>query len=330
MKYGEKELLESKRLFSTPHQIDLCHSTCEYCKKPVAVGYRLKGEEAFMHSDCFILDVYDKFSEIGHMTPIDVAYQIESVDAPEVIIKKRVLKRLINEAVNLFPYQHMFLSICNEDDNEIIIEDFVDNPIFTYELPEGKFSNWELDFSHKTPKNFKENVSTKKVNGYIHTHDTKRISLSDLYYDFIYSCFMKKGDGVFIHAQLDIFYPALKQLVLLNHEKFDGESPIATFHGSGIRPTKNFDRYSRPLEEDKRLIETAKKMAKKEIESNISKYFSVYSSIYDEFICLKPKEANSLFEELELDNSLDDEKIASSRLIRKIKGKIKEFPVNIK
>lgn len=331
MKYTQENFLLAEKLFSYPIQRGLSFSPCRHCGELVTFGYKhpyQKINEA-MHPDCFLVSLSERMPRCG---PFASLFQIEEVDKPKVVIKQSVMKKLISAAVDFFPYQHNFFSIGEEMGDKIIINDFVDVPFLKYEMPEGEFSNYGIDDSEEALKKLDE-ILTKGVTGYIHSHDTGAISVSDALYDCLYWNFLpERYRSLRIRGQLDIFWPTFKQLILLNHRRFKGECSLLVQAGKDILPTDNFYRYIRPVsKKDRKIAKAAKESAKNAIISNISQYFSVYSTILDIFIDLGNSEMGKIIKELNETLSkpiLEIKDVANARLTKLIKGRIKELPLD--
>jgi hypothetical protein len=333
MRYSEEDVALAQRLFETPIQPGLYFSTCSFCGELAIEGSRYVNEpiEAAMHHDCFVVTIPDRIPKVGPFTSL---YQIQDVSVPRVVVTQQTLQRLVSKAVDLFPYQHNFFSLGRISEDEISIDDFIDVPFFRYEMPKGKFSNYEIDNSEPTLKTWLEILKQKIPNGYIHSHDGNDISISDLVYDNIYSKFIPQEfhRSFRIHIQLDTFYPTFKHLVLLHrHELKRGKSLVVSYYSRHL-PTKYLYKYIKPrTEKDRKTMETARQLAKETIVNNPERYLGAYTTIVDSFVTLKNDEINEMLEELgaTLSKIIVYKNVENSRFIKFIQGKIKQLPLVI-
>lgn len=305
---------------------------CDYkgCGQVVGHGYRYK--DLTMHPDCFLIHTSEKNTELElYLKDFD----IEKSQTPEVVVTSEVLDHLIDLAVEKFPIQNNLFTGGAYSENEIAIYGYIEVPIFKYRMTKY-FSGFKFDFTDFDALVLANILVNTPPNGYIHIHDCRDIGSSDIQYDAIYrmAC-ANTHRNLKVRGQLNGFIPVLKQLVLLNHERFKGKKPIADMESSIPVRTEHFLRYfPSKTNEDSEVVRKARSLAKREMKSNIEKYFSIYSAATEAFEPFGIQEISIMCEEvkkvLHSDDSYKIDKLLNTRLVNLLKGRIKQLPFVIK
>jgi hypothetical protein len=331
MKYDETNLRLARKVFNSPVQEGLYYTKCKLCGETVIEGSRYRDESVddAMHHDCFYVTIPDRTPKFDML---DYLLKIGESKNPKIILKKPLLEKLVDKSVELFPFQHnfFFFGSCSED--EMTIEDFESVPFFDYRTSPEEFSRYEFDTSEKALKELRR-MASRYPSGYVHTHDSRRIGLSDIIYDKIHSTFLppKTRDGFRVRMQLNTFYPTLKELVLLNHKRFRDTRPLVIERGSIAVPTfvlENYLNHEQTEYED--VFTTAKQKAKESIVSNTPRYLSAYNSLIRNFGKLSSNDFQRMVKDT--GNVLErecqsEEELSRLELVNFVKGKIQELPL---
>jgi len=215
---------------------------CAYCGFPAAtdfVMYRSQG--VGRHRDCALIYKNEVFSERRIMPKY---LRIERADAPKVTIPSDTFRKLVRKAVDNFLFQSTQFTLGDYDDvgQLVKIEYFCDIPMLKTVMPPGELSEWKIDESAPAKAELEKILREKKVNGYAHCHDGSYIGMSDLFYGFFLSEVLPEEfhKRIAVHLQLDSFTPAMRELVLLNHKRFNGSRYLIT---QEYLATENLTRY---------------------------------------------------------------------------------------
>ncbi len=326
MSYIKEEFEVARNLFEKPVERWITPFRCEYCGENGMKGHRYKGETKFRHPDCFLL--YS--TEITKETPIDLLMEINDSEKPKFTFDKASFRKIIPAAVDKSPSQYNYFLVGDVSSDSVLIKDFKPVPFFNYPREPGTFGEWEYREASSEELN---ELNKLNVVGYMHAHNAKQISHSDLFYEYFYSRLLGgEGENIFrVHAQLNTFYPLLKELTLLNHKKFKGEKPLTESEGWSDVPTMQFERYLQAKEgEYSELLEEAKKQASEKIISRPKDYMRTYTTIPEVFVS---DDDVNLFRELgywmDKDN-LDVNTFTNLELLKRIHGKIKKLPFEVK
>jgi hypothetical protein len=285
---------------------------CDYCGFPVGTDFlRLKTVGVSRHFDCSLVYRNEVFSERGIMPKY---LQIRKADAPKVIILGDSFRKLVRKSLEVFPLQSTQFTVGDYDDvgQLVKVDDFCNIPVLEAVMPSGQLSEWKINNSASAKAELEKILRDKQINGYVHCHDGSYIGRSDLFYDWFLSDALPEmfHKRIVIHLQLDYFTPAMKELILLNHRRFNGSKYLITLEYS---VTENLTRYLQPeTEDDARLIKEAKKKARRAIMSNPSKHISAFSTVLPEVMGY---------------DSNKEEEIILEELVGRVKGKIKELPL---
>jgi len=326
MSYKKEEFDAARSLFEKPIERWITPFKCGYCGESGMKGHRYKGNTEFRHPDCFLL--YS--AEITKETPIDLLMEIEEAGTPKVAFDKRTFGKIVSSAVEKSPSQYNYFLVGYLSNDSVLVKDFKPVPFFSYPREPGTFGEWE--YKEAVAEEIGE-LNKLNIVGYLHAHNAKQISHSDLFYEYFYSRLMD-GDGensFKVHAQLNNFYPVLKELTILNHKKYNGESPLTESQGWSDVPTTQFERYLQSSEgEYLELLKAAKKQASEKIISKPENYMCTYTTIPEVFV---GDEDVNLFRDLGYwmdKDKLDVDVFANLELVKRIKGKIKRLPLEVK
>jgi hypothetical protein len=286
---------------------------CDYCGFPTGKDFLMYKSGVSRHRDCALIYRNEVFSGRRIMSKY---LQIKRADAPKVVIHGDAFRKLVGKCVDNFPFQSTKFTLGDYDNVGQVakIEDFCNIPVLKTVMPPGELSEWEIDSSASAKAELEKILGDKKINGYVHCHDSLEIGRSDLFYGWFLSdalpgMFHKR---IVVHLQLNFFTPAMKELVLLNHRRFNGGRYLITPEYSA---TENLARYLQPeTEDDGRLMKEAKDKARRTILSNPSKHISAFSTALAEVMDYdSDKEENLILEEL----------------TNRVKGKIRELPLAV-
>jgi len=326
MSYKKEDFETARSLFEKPIERWITPFNCKYCGQTGMKGHRYKGDVEFKHPDCFLL--YS--TEITKETPIDLLMEIEESETPKVIFDKKIFGKIVSSTVDKSPSQYNYFLIGDTSNNNVVVKAFKPVPFFNYPREPGTFGEWE--YKEAVAEEIEE-LNNLNIVGYLHAHNARQISHSDLFYEYFYSRLMD-GDGensFKVHAQLNNFYPVLKELTILNHKKFKGESPLTESQGWSDIPTIQFERYLQAKEgEYLNLFKEAKKQASERIISKPEDYMRAYTTIPEVFA---GDEDVNLFRDLGFwmdKDKLDVDVFANLELVKRIKGKIKRLPFEVK
>lgn len=332
MIYDESNLRLAKKIFYTPVQEGMYFTKCKLCGETVIEGSRYEGEpvDSAMHHDCF-------YATIPERTPkfdlLEYLLNIQESEKPEVIIKKSLLEKLVDKAVDLFPFQHNFFSFGSSSYEEVTVEGFKNVPFFDYRVHCGEFSSYEFNTSDKALKELQRMVECNP-NGYVHVHDSRKVGLSDVIYDKIYAVFLPiQVHGNFrVRMHLDTFFPTLKELVISNHKRFRGSESLVVDRGPSALPSRLLENYlNHDNAEYEKVLKDAKQKAKESILSD-TKHLSAYKSLIIDFGSVSQIDFQRMVNEtgILLENECkNEEEMANLELVNFVRGKIKKLPLVI-
>ncbi|NOQ37340.1 hypothetical protein GQ472_00500 [archaeon] len=278
-------------------------------------------------------------NDISKQTPIDMLMDIGEKETPKVYFDKVAFKKLVSSAIDKFPSQYNYFLVGEVNEDNIDITDFKPVPIFEYPRPYGTFGHWEFrkcvfdgQENEELDKGFEE-LEGLDIIGYLHAHSSKQISQSNLFYEYLYSKLLDNADKeqFKVHIQLNNFSPVLKELVMANHNRFDGSKPLTESKGYGDIFTDHFEAYMTGEESVlSRILKKAKTDAKRLIRKNPQNYACAYTTILDMF----EQEADDiLFKQLDnwlSKDTLDIDAFANLKLTKRIQGKIHRLPFEVR
>lgn len=324
----------AEHLFKATKVTETCLTTCSFCGNTVTYGTKYQHEDPseYKHPDCFLVSNARKMDKMN----VVMAYLgVEEEKTPEVLIKSNVLKRLVDQNVENFPYQNdTFFSTGNLTESEVVIEDFVQIPFIKKKLARREVE-LHVKLSEEDVKKLSDILTYKFVNGFLHCHDGSSIGLSDLFYDAMSCQYIPRSYHSFIasRGQLNVYYPTFEKLILLNHERFGGRKPLLMPLGHHQKTTKDFLRYQRlSTSEDRKIVEQAKERAKEAILSDVSNYLGFYTANLEGFSHIDMEELDRMTNDLhalELKSVLEFEEIRNSPFLTLSKGKIKQLPFRV-
>ncbi len=335
MTYTQQQFKQARAIYEARLIRHITPFDCPYCQNPGFLAHKHEGDKDFMHPDCFLLHLND----ISKQTPIDMLMDIGHKEKPKINFDKKTFKELVSSAIDKFPSQYNYFLIGEIDDDCINVTGFKSIPIFEYPREYGTFGNWTLRKSildgqkdEELDKELEE-FEDLDIIGYLHAHTSKQISHSDLIYGYLYSQFLDGADKeqFKVHIQLNNFFPVLKELVIANHNKFDGSKPLTDSNGQVNIFTDHFERYmANPETVFFRMLKKAKTDAKRLIRNNPQDYVCAYTTILDLF---EPGADDILFEQLDdwmSKDALDVDAFANLKLTKKIQGQIHRLPFEVK
>ena len=308
---------------------------CPYCNHPGLYGHKHEGDKDFMHPDCFLLHLDD----ISEQTPIDMLMDIGEKETPSVYFDKVTFSKLVSSAIDKFPSQYNYFLVGEIDDDSIDITGFKPVPIFEYPREYGTFGRWEFRKgvfdgleNKELDKEFEE-LEGLDIVGYLHTHSSKQISHSDLFYEYLYSYMLDDADKeqFKIHIQLNNFFPVLKKLIIANHNEFDGSRPLTESDGKGDVFTDHFEQQIADNKAEYNwMLKKTKTNAKRLIRKNPQDYTCAYSTILGLF---EPGADDILFNQLDdwmSEDILDIDAFANLELTKRIQGQIHRLPFEVR
>jgi len=289
-------------------------SSCAYCGYDIPlespfVNYKLEGVRR--HPDCAAVHRNEAFSE---KRIISRYLRITAVERPKVVIASEVFRRLVKSSIENFPYQSVKFTIGYYDEEVVRIEDFCGMPLLKSVMQPGELSIWEIDKSEQAKRSLEDILMQGRFNGYIHCHDSPEIGFSDLFYDWFLSDTIPEGfyGRIAVHVQFDFFNPPMRELILLNHKRFNGSRFLITPEYSA---EGGLARYLQPQDqEDARLIKEAKDKARRAIVSNPQRHIAAFSTVLAD---VKDYDSDK------------DEKAIMDGLAELVKGKIRQLPLVI-
>ncbi|NOQ56216.1 MAG: hypothetical protein GQ477_05435 [Nanohaloarchaea archaeon] len=335
MVYTEKQFNDARAIFEKKLIRHITPFNCPYCNNPGYFAHKHEGDKYFMHPDCFMLNQFNILSE----TPIDMLMGIGDNETPEVYFKKKVFDEIVSSAIDHFPSQYNYFLVGEIDNDAVEITGFKPVPIFEYPRPYGTFGHWEFrkgmfdGQKNKKLDNELEELEDLNIVGYLHAHSTRQISQSDLFYEYLYSMQLDDVDKeqFKIHIRLDNFYPVLKELVMINHNEFNGLKPLTESNGYGDVFTDHFEQW---IADNKAGYHWMLKKAKVDAIEKIHKTPDDYSCAYTTIPHIFKFQADSiLFEQLEdwlSKDILDVDAFANLELRKRIHGQIQRLPLEVK
>ena len=335
MTYTQEQFKQARTIYEKKLIRHITPFDCPYCQNPGLIAHKNEGDKDFMHPDCFLLHL----DSISKQTPIDMLMNIGEKETPKVYFDKVAFKKLVSSAIDKFPSQYNYFLAGEIEDDCINVTGFKPVPIFEYPRPYGTFGHWAFrkgvfdgQENEELDKEFEE-LEGLDIIGYLHAHSSKQISQSDLSYEYLYSQpFGDAGKDQFkIHIQLNNFFPVLKELVIANHNRFDGSRPLTESNGQVNTFTDHFENYIAGQETVFfRILKKAKTDAKRLIRKNPQDYVCAYTTILDLF---EPGADEILFEQLDdwmSKDTLDIDAFANLELTKRIQGQIHRLPFDIK
>lgn len=129
MRYSGSDVTLARKIFNTPVQEGLYYTKCKLCGETVVEGSRYLDEpvDDAMHHDCFYVSIPDRTPRFD-LT--EYLFKVRKSKKPKVVIKKSLLEKLVDESIELFPFQHNFFSFGSCSENEVTIENFESVPFF--------------------------------------------------------------------------------------------------------------------------------------------------------------------------------------------------------
>jgi len=335
MTYTQEQFDTAKAIYGSRLIRHITPFDCPYCQNPGLLAHKHEGDKDFMHPDCFLLHLND----ISKQTPIDMLMNLGEKETPKVYFDKAAFKKLVSSAIDKFPSQYNYFLIGEVNEDNIVITGFKPVPIFEYPRPYGTFGHWAFrkgvfdgQENEELDKEF-EGLEGLDIIGYLHAHSSKQISHSDLFYEYLYSYLLDDADKeqFKIHIQLNNFFPVLKELVIANHNRFDGSKPLTESNGKGDVFTDHFEIYMAGQETVySGTLKKAKTDAKRLIRKNPQDYVCAYTTILDLF---EPGADEILFEQLDdwmSKDTLDVDAFANLELTKRIQGQIHRLPFDVK
>jgi len=291
-------------------------SSCVYCGYDIPLGspfvnYKLEGVRR--HLDCAAMHRNEAFYEKRILSRY---LRITTAERPKVLIASEVFRKLVKSSIENFPYQSVKFTIGYCDEEIIRIGDFCGMPLLKSVMQPGELSKWEIDKSEQAKRSLEDILKEGRFNGYIHCHDSPDIGISDLFYDWFLSDAIPEGlyGKIAVHVQFDFFNPSMRELILLNHKRFNGSKFLIT-PAPDYSAEESLTRYLQPQDqEDARLIKEVKDKVRRTILSNSKKHIAAFSTVLTE---VKGYDSDK------------DEEVIMDGLMELVKGKIRQLPLVI-
>jgi len=330
MTYTQEQFNQARAIYEKRLIRHITPFDCPYCHNPGHLAHKHEGDKDFMHPDCFLLHLND----ISKQTPIDLLMDIGEKETPKVYFDKVAFKKLVSSAIDKFPSQYNYFLVGEIDDDCINVTGFKPVLIFEYPRPYGTFGHWAFrkgvfdgQENEELDKEFEE-LEGLDIIGYLHAHSSKQISQSDLFYEYLYSYMLDDADKEQFKIHI---HPVLKELVIANHNRFDGSRPLTESNGKGDVFTDHFENYMAGQETVFfRMLKKAKTDAKRQIHKNPQDYVCAYTTILDLF---EPGADDILFEQLDdwmSKDTLDVDAFANLELTKRIQGQIHRLSFDVK